>query len=57
MRCGAVRCGAVRCEECGTVDDGERGWRAYRLDEPERDEEPAVAFYCPACAEREFADS
>jgi hypothetical protein len=29
------------------------GWRAYRVNVEEGDE-PAVAFYCPACAEREF---
>jgi hypothetical protein len=31
-----------------------RGWRAYRSDDPELDEPPALAFYCPDCAAREF---
>ena len=30
------------------------GWRAYRTDDPETGEPPAVAFFCRACAEREF---
>jgi hypothetical protein len=45
----------VRCAECGS-SSGLRwtGWRAYRSDDPETDEPPALAFYCPTCAEREF---
>jgi hypothetical protein len=31
-----------------------RGWKAYRTDDPELDDAPALAFYCPECAEREF---
>jgi hypothetical protein len=30
------------------------GWCGYRVDEPYTDEPPELAFYCPACAEREF---
>jgi hypothetical protein len=30
------------------------GWRAYRIDDPELVESPALAFYCPTCAERRF---
>jgi hypothetical protein len=30
-------------------------WRAYRVD-LEDDDEPAVAFYCPDCSEREFGN-
>ena len=43
------------CVECGCLS-GLRwaGWRAYRTDDPELDEPPALGFYCPACAEREF---
>jgi hypothetical protein len=45
----------VTCQECNRATDPEwRGWRAYRSDDPELDEPPALAFYCPACAEREF---
>lgn len=44
------------CVECGCLS-GLRwaGWRAYRIDEPELDEPPTLAFYCPTCAEREFS--
>jgi hypothetical protein len=42
------------CVECGCLS-GLRalGWRGYRTD-VEEDEEPALAFYCPACAARAF---
>ena len=45
----------LACVECPRVSSATaRGWRAYRVDVPEEDEQPALAFYCPACAEREF---
>jgi hypothetical protein len=45
----------VRCQECGSMSSLRwRGWRAYRTDDPELNEPPRLAFYCPACAEREF---
>ena len=46
----------LRCIECGGVpsDSRARGWRGLRCDEPFTDDPPAVAFYCPVCAEREF---
>lgn len=31
-----------------------RGWRGYRTDDPELDEPPELAFYCPPCAVAEF---
>jgi hypothetical protein len=45
----------VECRECG-ISSGAFWirWRAYRIDDPEFDEPPALAFYCPACADREF---
>jgi hypothetical protein len=45
----------VACAECGCLS-GLRwaGWRAHRIDDPELDEPPALAFFCPACADREF---
>jgi hypothetical protein len=48
---------ALECVECKT-SSGLRasGWRAYRMDDPEERELPALAFYCPMCAEREFGD-
>ena len=42
-----TRCGA-------TSASGALGWRAYGIDEPETDKSPAVAFWCPPCARREF---
>jgi len=45
----------VHCQECGSASSLTwRGWRSYRTDDPELNEPPAIAFYCPACAEREF---
>jgi hypothetical protein len=45
----------ITCVQCGTSSSGRwRGWRAYRNDNPELDEAPALAFFCAACAEREF---
>jgi hypothetical protein len=45
----------VACLECGCRSDaGWTGWRAYRVDDPELDEPPALGFYCPACARAEF---
>lgn len=45
----------VECRECG-ISSGAFWvrWRAYRTDDPEQNEPPALAFYCPACADREF---
>lgn len=50
------------CVECGAVADEEaRGWRAYRADlardgedDASAEDFPAVVYYCPACAAREF---
>src|SRR5205809_3218880 len=43
------------CAECRRQSDPRwLGWRAYRTDDPELNEPPALAFYCHACAEREF---
>ncbi len=52
---GEQRVNTVECRECG-ISSGAFWirWRAYRCDDPERDEPPALAFYCPACADREF---
>jgi hypothetical protein len=47
------------CVECGCCS-GElgKGWVAYRCDDPDPDQpydgRPIIAFYCPACATREF---
>ncbi len=40
------------CVECGArwLPADEERWRTYLTD----DEPPALAFYCPACAAREF---
>jgi hypothetical protein len=43
------------CVECGALSDAQAsGWRGYRLDECDDDEPPGNAFYCSACANREF---
>lgn len=49
------RATTVQCVEC-TSSSGLywQGWRAYRADDPETDEAPALAFYCPTCSDREF---
>jgi hypothetical protein len=53
----------IVCTECGAVADQDaRGWRAYRADltaEAEAEDAiagdvPAVVYYCPVCAAREF---
>ena len=45
------------CAECACLS-GLRalGWRGYRID-VEEDDEPALAFYCPACAAHAFDES
>ena len=46
----------LACVECPRVSTANaRGWKAYRVDEPEFDEPPKLAFYCPDCASREFS--
>jgi hypothetical protein len=43
------------CAECPRVSSAfATGWKAYRVDDPEEDDPPELAFYCPTCAEREF---
>jgi len=43
------------CAECGRSNDGEAaGWRGYRDDLPDEDEQPSLVFFCPSCAAREF---
>ena len=43
------------CVQCRTLSGPHwASWRAYRVDDPELNEPPALALYCPACAEREF---
>lgn len=43
------------CEECPRVSSvTARGWKAFRVDDPLREDEPVLVFCCPECAEREF---
>ncbi|MGH3003471.1 MAG: hypothetical protein ACRDM1_12570 [Gaiellaceae bacterium] len=53
----AAGAATVTCVECRS-SSGLRwaGWRAYRVDEPELNEPPTLAFYCPTCAAREFGE-
>jgi len=45
----------LECIECGVLSEGDAfAWRGYRIDDPYENEEPALAFYCPSCAYREF---
>ena len=49
------RLGELSCEECGEQAAlFAAGWRAYGLNEPDPDELPALAFYCPDCATPEL---
>lgn len=51
FRVGPRRVPTVACTECRRPSDpGWRGWRAYLIEDPESDEPPEVAFYCPACS-------
>jgi hypothetical protein len=48
-------CSVLVCAECGCIDDGKAaGWRGYREDLPDEDEQPSLVFFCPSCAAREF---
>jgi hypothetical protein len=49
------RVNVLSCAQCGSLS-GLRasGWRGYRIDESELDEEPTLVFFCPACSAREF---
>jgi hypothetical protein len=52
------RANTVQCVECGASSGLLwRGWCAYRTDDPEQGEPPALAFFCPSCARREFGKS
>jgi hypothetical protein len=44
------------CDGCEVRSWGAAtGWRAYRSDDPEDDDdEPEVLFFCRQCSEREF---
>jgi hypothetical protein len=45
----------LRCVQCGSISGlYAAGWRGYRTDDPDTDEEPALAFFCPTCSAREF---
>jgi hypothetical protein len=45
----------VYCAQCGIASGGRwERWRAYRIDDPELNEPPAIALFCPVCAAAEF---
>jgi hypothetical protein len=45
----------LACAECPRVSSiTARGWKAFRVENPETDEPPELAFYCPGCAEEIF---
>jgi len=46
------------CQECGRPSSPEaKGWRLYRTDVPDEDDEPTLAAYCSVCAYIEFGGS
>lgn len=46
------------CQECGRPSSPEaKGWRLYRTDVPEEDDELTLAAYCAVCAYVEFGTS
>jgi len=52
---GAAAHTAGACAQCGrSADPSWLGWGCYRIDEPDVDDEPQLAFFCPECAAREF---
>jgi hypothetical protein len=51
----AAEVNLLSCAQCGSLSGlYAKGWRACRIDDPEVDREPALAFFCPACSAREF---
>jgi hypothetical protein len=50
-----LRGNLATCAQCGTLSGPHWArWRAYRIDDPELNEPPALALFCPTCAECEF---
>jgi hypothetical protein len=48
----------LRCANCECTSGlYATGWRGYRIDDADRDEVPAVAFFCPTCSEAAFGRS
>ena len=45
------------CAECPRVSSvSARGWKAYRVADPDEGGQPELLFVCPECARREFED-
>ena len=44
----------LRGEECRCVSETGKGWLAFIAVDPDGDEPPEVATYCPPCADREL---
>jgi len=43
------------CQECGRPSGPEaKGWRLYRVEDPDEEGEEILAAYCRACAVTEF---
>lgn len=52
---GAAEVHVFGCAECPRVSSAfATGWKAYRVDDPQEDEAPQLAFYCPECSLGEF---
>jgi hypothetical protein len=47
--------GPLECAQCGDLSPPRAfGWQGHRTDEPDTEDPPGVAFYCPFCVAREF---
>ena len=44
----------LRCQECRCSSETAKGWLAFIAEDPDDDEPPEVATYCPPCADREL---
>ena len=45
------------CAECPRLSSvSARGWKAYRVADPDEGGQPELLFICPDCARREFED-
>ena len=46
------------CQDCGRPSGPEaRGWRLYRVEDPDEEGEEILVAYCKACALTEFGGS
>jgi hypothetical protein len=47
----------LACVACPRVSSvTARGWKAFRVEDPDGKGPPELAFYCPDCVQRSFGD-